>query len=152
MTPEDMYHTGIVVEDFGAGLARLTDLAGYRWCEELAIDQMVWTPAGDVKVPIRFAYSMSEPRLEVIEAVPGTVWVPADSGIHHLGYWSHDVAGDLAALTDKGMQVEVQSLLPDGSPLWAYCRGATGPRVELVSRTLEPMMTTWFTTGRSPFA
>lgn len=152
MQPQDQYHTGIVVEDFEAGLAWLADVGGYRWCEELAIDQVVWTPAGDTKVPIRFAYSMTEPRLEVIEAVPGTVWMPADSGIHHLGYWSHDVSGELANLTSRGMEIEVQSLLPDGSPLWAYCRAATGPRIELVSRALEPMMTAWFTTGHSPFA
>jgi hypothetical protein len=150
--PEDLYHTGIVVEDFGRALAWLTDAAGYRWCDEAAVEQVVWTPDGDQKVPIRFAYSMSEPRLEVIEAVPGTVWTPADSGIHHLGYWSADVDRDLEALGARGMQTEARQLLQDGSTLWAYCRGTAGPRVELVSRALEPMMTTWFATGRSPFA
>lgn len=151
MRPEDLYHTGIVVEDFEGALAWLTDTAGYRWCEEAAVDQTVWTPGGDESVRIRFAYSMSEPRVEVIEAVAGTVWTPSDSGIHHLGYWSEAIDSDLDRLVALGMEVEVKSVLPDGSSLFAYCRGASGPRLELVSRVLEPMMTTWFTTGRSPF-
>lgn len=152
MKPEDLYHTGIVVEEFEGALARLTDAAGYRWCEEAAVEQTVWTPGGDETVPIRFAYSMSEPRVEVIEAVPGTVWTPSDSGIHHLGYWSEAVDRDLDRLVGLGMEIEVKSVLPDGSTLWAYCRETWGPRVELVSRSLEPMMTTWFATGRSPLA
>src|SRR5579862_8569652 len=102
MTPEDLYHTGIVVDDFEGALAWLTDVAGYRWCDELALDQVVWTPEGDRKVPIRFAYSRDEPRLEVLQAVPGTVWVPSDSGIHHLGYWSEALDSDLEALEGLG--------------------------------------------------
>ena len=151
MEPTDLYHTGIVVEDFEGALAWLTTVAGYRWCEEFALEQSVWTPDGERTVPIRFTYSMDEPRLEVIESVTGTVWVPPDSGIHHLGYWCDDVGREIEALTGRGMAVEVRAPMPDGSTLWAYCRGATGPRIELVSRTLEPLMARWFATGLSPF-
>ena len=49
-------------------------------------------PSGDVELDLRFAYSATEPRLEIIRSVPGSLWVPAPgSGIHHLGYWSDDV-------------------------------------------------------------
>ena len=150
MKPEDLYHTGIVVEDFDASLRWFSEVADYRWCDELALEQSVWTPSGERTVPIRFAYSMSEPRLEIIQAVPGTVWTPSTSGIHHLGYWSDDVNRDLEVLAGDGLEVEVKAPLPDGSALWAYCRGTSGPRIELVSRSLQPMMTDWFATGRSP--
>ena len=40
---------------------------------------------------MKMAYSKSEPRLEIIQSIPGTVWEPADSGVHHIGYWSDDV-------------------------------------------------------------
>jgi catechol 2,3-dioxygenase-like lactoylglutathione lyase family enzyme len=152
MKPEDLYHTGIVVDDFDNALRWFTDVAGYRWCDELALDQVVWTPQGDQTVPIRFAYSMSEPRLEVLQAVPGTVWMPSTSGVHHLGYWSDDVDSDLDLLARSGLRVEVKAPMPDGSSLWAYCQGASGPRIELVSRTLQPMMADWFATGRSPLS
>jgi len=74
--------------------------------------------------------------------VPGTIWVPADSGVHHLGYWSDDVESDLATLEANGMRYEVKSYNPDGSGtlLWAYCKGPTGPRIELVSRAMEPFI------------
>jgi len=150
MKPEDLYHTGIVAEDFDAALRWFTDVAGYRWCDELAIEQVVWTPDGEQTVPIRFAYSMSEPRLEVLQAVAGTVWTPSTSGAHHLGYWSDDVDRDVDLLMRHGMHVEVRAPVPDGSSMWAYCHGVLGPRIELVSRTLEPMMSEWFATGRSP--
>ena len=151
MRPEDLYHTGVVVEDFDATLRWLSDVAGYRWCDDLEFEQVVWTPDGEKAVSIRFTYSMDEPHLEVIQAVAGTVWTPSTSGVHHLGYWSDDVDHDLETLVDAGMRVEVKAPMPDGSSMWAYCRGERGPRVELVSRALEPMMASWFATGRSPF-
>ena len=72
MKPEDLYHTGIVVDDFAATLSWLTKVAGYQWCDEFAGEQVVETPEGERTVPFHFAYSMNEPRLEFIEAVPGT--------------------------------------------------------------------------------
>jgi len=52
-------------------------------------------PDGEATLDLVFTYSKTEPRVEVIQSMPGTLWVPAeDSGIHHLGYWSDDVAAD----------------------------------------------------------
>ncbi|HTT87107.1 MAG TPA: VOC family protein [Acidimicrobiales bacterium] len=149
MKAEDLYHTGIVVEDFEGAQRWFTEVAGYRWCDDLSVEQTVWTPEGERGVPIRFAYTMGEPRLEILQAVPGTVWTVSTSGIHHLGYWSDDVDGDVEMLVGNGLRAEVKAPLPDGSSLWAYCRGDRGPRVELVSRSLEPMMAEWFASGRS---
>ena len=150
MKPEDLYHTGIVVEDLDAARRWLTDVAGYRWCDEYAGDVVVETVGGEIEVPIRFAYSMSEPRLELLQSVPGTVWVPESSGIHHLGYWSDDVERDLATLAAQGMHVEVRAISGPSRTQWAYSKGPSGPRIELVDRALEPMMSAWFATGRSP--
>ena len=150
MRPEDQYHVGIVVDDLDATLRWYGDVAGYRWCEQYEGDQELETPDGRVTIPFRFAYSMDEPRLEVIQSVPGTLWSPADSGLHHLGYWSDDVGGDVAALVAAGAAVEARAPLPDGSTLWAYCKAAGGARIELVSSVIRPAMTQWFETGRMP--
>jgi hypothetical protein len=146
---QDQYHVGIVVDDLDATLQRLTDTAGYRWCDQYAGDQEVTTPDGEITIPLRFAYSVDEPRLEIIEAVPGTLWVPADSGLHHLGYWSDDVAGDTAALVERGYRVDAEAMLDDLA-LWTYCSAPGGPRIELVNRIIEPFLRDWFTTGRLP--
>jgi catechol 2,3-dioxygenase-like lactoylglutathione lyase family enzyme len=150
MRPEDLYHIGIVVDDLDAALRWYTDVAGYEWCEEYAGDQVVETPGGEVTIQLRFAYSVNEPRLEVLQAVPGTLWTPSDSGIHHLGYWSDDVDGDVETLVATGLEVEAKAPLPDGSALWAYCKAAAGTRVEVVSSLIKPIMTHWFETGRMP--
>ena len=63
-----------------------------------------------------------------------------DSGIHHLGYWSADVAADGRALTDAGYEREAAGAGPDGAPLWSFHRPRAGPRVELVDRAIEPLM------------
>jgi hypothetical protein len=95
-------------------------------------------PTGDAILDLRCAYSRSIPRLEIVRTVPGSLWEPAaGSGIHHLGYWSDDVAADSAALAEEGYAVEATGVQPDGVPYWAYHRGASGPRIELVSRTIQ---------------
>ncbi len=69
--------------------------------------------------------------------------------MHHLGYWSDDVESDLATLEATGMGYEVKAFNPDGSGtlLWAYCKGPAGPRIELVSRAMEPFIAYWFATA-----
>ena len=149
MKPADLYHTGIVVDDFDEALEWFTKVAGYRWTDVVEVDQVAQTPEGEITIPMRMAYSGASPRLELIQAVPGTIWVPADSGVHHLGYWSDDVESDLATLEATGMRCEVKAFNPDGSGtvLWAYCKGQTGPRIELVSRAMEPFIAYWFATA-----
>ena len=62
------------------------------------VDQEAVTPDGEITVPMKMVYSGADPRLELLQTVAGTVWTPADSGVHHIGYWSDDVESDLAAL------------------------------------------------------
>jgi catechol 2,3-dioxygenase-like lactoylglutathione lyase family enzyme len=132
MKAEDQFHVGLVVDDVEAALARLASL-GYEWCAELAYPTPVQLPAGDAVVDVRCVYSRTVPRVEVVQSIPGTPpWSATDSGIHHLGYWSDDVAADTAALEAEGYTVEVTG------KGWAYLVGAGGPRVELVSRALQP--------------
>jgi catechol 2,3-dioxygenase-like lactoylglutathione lyase family enzyme len=148
MRAEALFHTGIVVEDVEATKRWLTGTAGYRWCDPMVGEHEVETADGPRTVAFDFAYSMSEPRLEIIRAQPGTIWQPTGSGLHHLGYWSDDVGQDLATLTVAGLAVEACGRDPSGSLVWAYCKGSAGPRIELVTRALEPILTRLFATGR----
>jgi lactoylglutathione lyase len=149
--PENLYHSGIVVEDLDATLDWFTKVAGYRWTDVVEVDQVAQTPDGEITIPMRMAYSGNLPRLEILQTAPGTIWVPADSGVHHLGYWSDDVESDLATLEANGMRHEVKSYNPDGSGtlLWAYCKSPIGPRIELVSRAMEPFIEYWWATADS---
>jgi lactoylglutathione lyase len=149
--PENLYHAGIVVDDLDATLDWFTKVAGYRWTDVVEAEQVVETPTGEKTIPMRMAYSGTEPRLEILQTVQDTVWVPADSGVHHLGYWSDDVESDLATLAVNGMRYEVRSYNPDGSGtlFWAYCKGPTGPRIEFVSSAMKPFIEYWWSTADS---
>ena len=152
MKAENLYHTGIVVDDLEATMKWLSEVAGYTWTDIVTVEQQGVTPDGEITIPMKMAYSGSDPRLELLQTVPNTVWTPADSGVHHIGYWSDDVESDLATLESTGMTVEVKSYNPDGSCtlLWAYAKGPTGPRIELVSRDMEPFIACWWGTAPSP--
>ena len=153
MKAADLFHNGIVVSDFEASLDRLTELFGYEWCDELRAEQPVTLANGDtVTLELCFRYSMTEPRLEIIRPIPGTLWMPAEgSGIHHLGYWSDDVPADGAALEAQGFAREAAGMGPDGNPFWTYHRAADGPRIELVSSMAKAAMEQYWSTGKVPF-
>lgn len=146
MKAENLYHTGIVVDDLEATMDWLAKVAGYTWTQVVSVDQQAVTADGEVSIPMKMVYSGVEPRLELLQTVPNTVWTPADSGVHHIGYWSDDVEADVVALESNGLTVEVKSYNPDGSGtlLWAYLKGTTGPRIELVSRSMEPFIAYWW--------
>jgi hypothetical protein len=47
-------------------------------------------------------------------------------------------------LAQSGLAREAAGVQPDGSATWAYHRGASGPRIELVSTRLRPLMERWW--------
>ncbi|MFK4105241.1 VOC family protein [Streptomyces sp. NPDC019531] len=148
MKPSDQFHVGIVVDDLAAAAAELTDLFGYQWCEGIGAPARVLLPEGETVLDLLSVYSMSIPRVELVRSVPGTLWQPADSGVHHLGYWSDDVAADSAELAGRGHPLEAQGRRPDGTPYWAFHQTVGGPRIELVTRELQPLLEPYWTTGR----
>lgn len=132
------FHVGMVVDDLDAAMVELSELFGYTWCPPLAVETPVRLPAGDIMVDLRFAYSATTPRVEVVRSAPGTPWVRSDSGLHHVGYWSDDLDADAARLVARGYAEEAAGVRPDGAPIWSYHRGPHGPRIELVSRLIQP--------------
>ena len=148
MRSADQFHFGIVVEDLDAALADLSALFGYQWCQLLSIRTPVRLPTGETTIDLRFTYSTTAPRVELIQSVPGTLWVPASgSHLHHVGYWSDDVTRDAGLLVERGYLAEATGVRPDGTPIWAYHRSPNGPRVELVSRTLRPSLEGYWGSG-----
>lgn len=140
MKAGDQYHTGVVVDDFEGTLARLTALFGYEWGREISYETEMRFPDGTRTLTSKLVYSKTEPRLEIVQSIPGTLWTSTDSAIHHYGYWSDDVVGDGSALGAQGFAEEVSGLRPDGSAVWAYWRHPSGIRIELVSRDLQPSL------------
>ncbi|MEE2853484.1 MAG: VOC family protein [Actinomycetota bacterium] len=140
LRPEDFYHTGIIVPDLSAAMSRLTALAGYRWIAPVSYTLPFRTTAGTQEVTSTFAYSLQAPHVELIQEVPGTAWTAAPgNSIHHLGYWTDNLAESAKMLEDNGFSFEATAdTAPPDLALFAYYLDAAGTRIEIVDRALFP--------------
>ncbi|WP_377270027.1 VOC family protein [Peterkaempfera sp. SMS 1(5)a] len=155
LTPDALFHTGLVVADLDLAMKTLSELAGYHWTSVMELDVTARTPAGLQHAAQRFVLSVEEPRLELVEEIPGTVWVSDGSnGAHHIGYWAEAeaIGTTSAALVELGLPVEASNdSEADGQLLWVYHRGLGGLRIELLSTLMRPPMEAWIA-GSDPAA
>jgi hypothetical protein len=133
----ELYHTGIVVDDVDAAKAEYTDVMGVGWGPEGEYEVPVWLPDGARTVTFKLAYSSEGPhRLELVRAIPGTLWTVSGPGhAHHLGYWSDDVAGASEELSRRGLPLvaRVGTTERDGEPSAVFHQARTGAYIELVT-------------------
>ncbi|OBA83350.1 bleomycin resistance protein [Mycobacterium sp. 1164966.3] len=138
---EDLYHTGIVVPDLEAAVARFTTLAGYRWITPLSYTLPFRTAAaGTHEFTSTIVYSIDSPHIELIQEVPGSPWVAAPgNAVHHLGYFTDNLADGARALEDSGFTFEATAAVSESElALFAYYVDASGTRIEIVDRALFP--------------
>ena len=145
------YHHGVRVADLDAAMAELGDTLSLTWCEPQRRDQQVWLPEiGPTAIPLRFTYSMQGPQyLELLEGEPGSIWDGREQpGLHHIGVWSDDVAGETEALIGRGWSLRLAQTSPDdGYGAFTYVQPASGLIVELVTTAVRPMFERWFAGG-----
>ena len=133
---EDLYHTGIVVEDLDAAIAEFTELFGLTWGPRLEFDLPVLFADGVREIPFRAIYNSQGPHhLELVQAVEGTLWtVPGAGHAHHMGYWATDVGAASRYLESKGLPrvaaIGAQSEQDTGRAV--YHQGRAGAYIELV--------------------
>lgn len=140
LRPEDFYHTGIIVPDLDAAMDRLSALAGYRWITPVSYTLPFRTTSGTQEVTSTFVYSLQAPHVELIKEVPGTAWTAAPgNAIHHLGYWTDNLAESAKLLEDNGFAFEAtaDTAAPELA-LFAYYVDSAGTRIEIVDRALFP--------------
>lgn len=140
LRPEDFYHTGIIVPDLEAAMARLSALGGYRWINPLAYTLPFRTATGTRELTSRFVYSLQGPHVELIQEVPGSPWTAAPgNSIHHLGYFTDSLDETARMLEDNGFTFEATAdVNPPGLALFAYYVDEFGTRIEIVDRGLFP--------------
>ena len=139
----DLYHSGIVVDDFDGAAARLTAATGCSWTRplEYTVAVRIWDAGGetvDVDMPFRVAFTVGAPNLELVAAVPGTVWTETPGrAVHHLGYWVDDIAAAAAGLRRAGYTLEAAPA-DDTLHTFGYFIDPAGVRIEIVDRALFP--------------
>jgi hypothetical protein len=140
LRPEDFYHTGIVVPDLDAAMARLSALAGYRWINPLSYTLPFRTTAGTSELTSTVVYSVQAPHIELLHEVPGTPWTAAPgNSVHHLGYYTDNLTDTAKALEDNGFTFEMTAAVSGSDlALFAYYIDVFGTRIEIVDRALFP--------------
>jgi catechol 2,3-dioxygenase-like lactoylglutathione lyase family enzyme len=138
---QDWYHTAVIVPDVEEAMARLTHLAGHEWMMPVEHPVQVWSADGEATATLRMVYSHGEPgdpRLELIQEVPGSPWVRSpQSAIHHIGYFVDDLQASSQALVDEGVPLEVCGCMGPTRPTgFAYHLTPEGLRIEVVRRTV----------------
>lgn len=153
---DGFYHYGLVVKDFEQALEELGSNLGLEWASVQQRTFDVRQPNGIVEASFRVTYSVTgPPHFEVIEPCPGTIWTFAGGGVHHLGYWSDDLAGDSARLTEAGYVWEGTYHHPDLDGPFGFTYHtlpSTGLRVELVDRARKAAFDQWMAGGDFPSA
>ncbi len=146
-----MYHQGIRVPNLEAAMAELGGQLGVTWCSVQEREQTVWLPdEGTVKIPLKFTYSAQGPQhLELLEGAPGSIWDGrSHPGLHHVGLWSDDVAGETKFLVDAGWKLLMAQAEPaKGFGAFTYVQPPSGLIVELVWSAIKPMFEGWFAGG-----
>ena len=120
------YHNGVRVAHLETAMQEIGEALGVTWCEPQVREQNVWLPdTGETTIPLRFTYSSQGPQhIELLEGAPGSIWDGrVTPGLHHVGVWSDDVAGD------------------------TYVQPPSGLIVELVWSAIQPMFERWFAGG-----
>lgn len=137
LRPEDLYHTGVVVDDLGTAIKRMQAVAGYEFTDVMVYPMSVETAQGVIEVTFRFVYSLQMPYVELVDAIPGTVWTPAPgNAAHHLGFFVDDLWREAAELAAAGFEREVCGLDGGQPGIFAYYRDPLGVRIELVDRAV----------------
>ncbi|MGO9100738.1 MAG: VOC family protein [Mycobacterium sp.] len=138
LLPEDLYHTGLVVDDFDVAMAELSAVGGYEWTTPLSYSLPVRIGADDRTVDFRLAYSLQAPHLELVQEIPDTIWTAAPrNAAHHLGYFVDDLPTKSEQLVAAGFAREAYAVGDGGTPaVFAYHLNAHGIRIEIVDRAL----------------
>jgi catechol 2,3-dioxygenase-like lactoylglutathione lyase family enzyme len=138
------YHVGIVVKDVAEAQAVLAEQLGVTWGPVLHIDALdLRDGAGaDLVLPNTFCYSVEAPHIELLEEVPGSVWVCNEhSNLHHIGFWADDLPSETARLTDIGCPLQLCGRNGSKAPAtFSYLGNPLGIRIEIVDSALLPMM------------
>jgi hypothetical protein len=154
LRPEDLYHTGIVVPDLDAAMARLSALASYRWMTPLRYTLPFRTANGTRELTSAAVYSLQSPHVELLQEVPDSPWTAArGNSVHHLGYFTDNLTETARMLEDNGLIFEMTADVPGSElALFAYYIDAFGTRIEIVDRALFPDFPAFLQSAAAPEA
>jgi catechol 2,3-dioxygenase-like lactoylglutathione lyase family enzyme len=140
----ELYHVGIVVPDVESAMAHFTELLGVGWGPVVATAafEVRDGDGNDLTFPNKLCYSTVAPYIELVEELPGSVWVCNEhSNIHHVGFWTDALPADSNAIGASRCPLQICGRDGNEAPVsFAYHRDPLGVRFELVDAAMKPMM------------
>ncbi|MDT5025080.1 MAG: hypothetical protein QOE61_1506 [Micromonosporaceae bacterium] len=138
LTP--FYHVGIVVADIEQAQKEVGAALGLTWGTPMTIPVPVQY-GGEVTLrEFTFVYSVEGPPLVELVAAGSPPWTVSE-GVHHVGYWSADLAADIQSLQGNGYTLVAHGVNEAGALFgFVYLRSPSGLLVELVDVAVQAML------------
>ncbi|GAA1159638.1 VOC family protein [Nocardioides aquiterrae] len=151
---DELWHVGVVVGDLESAMDQLARSFGHEWStvleREVAVHLVGGEAGSEQSSRVRWTASRGgPPQWEVIEAESGLWSVEANpgGGLHHLAYWSDDLAGDSAELQAEGYRLEAWGDDEHGATRFIYLLGPNGLRIEIGAAETRPAWEEWTSGG-----
>ncbi len=135
---DNVFHLGIIVPQIEQGMEEIGRRFGVTWAEPTPSHVTLPTEKGPQDLSFVYSYE-GPPHLELIEAVPNTIWEAGPgSRIHHIGIYVDDVESEVERLTAEGAVLDMAGVR-DGRITWvSYLNSELGVRIELCPEEIRP--------------
>jgi hypothetical protein len=144
-----LYHTGVIVDDLDLAMNLWGAALGVHWAPPLTSTTPLLAPTGVEEREIRFTYSIEGPHhIELLEQLDPAPYLNLTGGrhIHHLGYYTPDLAGEAARLESLGLHCELSGVPVDGHVTRATFHinpVSPGMWIELVDESVKEFSYPW---------
>lgn len=144
-----LFHTGIIVDDLEQAMASWGVALGLHWAPPKSAATPMHCPDGVLGREVRFSYSVEGPHhIELLEQVDPSPYLSLTGGryIHHLGYYTRDLAGQSRRLEDLGFPCELSGVTAGGGVARAtFHRNVLAPGmwIELVDESVASDIDPW---------
>jgi hypothetical protein len=151
MIDKDMhlFHTGFIVDDLEIAMAQWGTALGLHWAPPKTATTPMRCPDGILGREARFSYSVEGPHhVELLQQVEPAPYLSLTGGrhIHHLGYYTRDLAGQSERLEQLGFPCELSGVADDGGVARAtFHRNVLAPGmwIELVDDSVASDIDPW---------
>jgi hypothetical protein len=132
------FHVGIVVPEFAEARREFSSTLGLTWRPEARVSMRVRANGREaVDHDFAIVYSIEGPPHVELMAPWDSPW-DLRGGIHHLGMYTEDLAGDLAALAQQNYRELASGVGANGElESFAFMESPTGIILELIDTRLR---------------
>jgi hypothetical protein len=153
-TVDELVHIGIAVGDLDEAMASVGAELGVSWATpQLRRLSALWC-GRPFQAAVTVTWSrQGPPHVELVHGGPGTPWETDQATVlHHMAYWSDDLAVDVDRLRGLGSELELTGAAAPGGPSsFAYLKRPGGLRIELMDRrVMKRAFDAWLAGGSLP--